>query len=211
MSIFTWDSSLEIFGALLVAIGCIGELWLICIKPPKGIGKLKNFERKKHFREKIFVGMVALGVSMELIALPSSLSEVQQLKKVNLELEAKIQPRRISPQAQARIMKRLKDVPKVTIDLYWMPSDRESFVLASQIEQLLKDSGFNVVERTWPELGPLFFGVEIMMPSNKMPSQELWASFVKPFLDEGLVNSVGPSDFVDEKHFGILVGAKPFK
>lgn len=121
--------SVELFGSLLVSVGCIGELCLVLrekhspshrregwmTKSLRVISKLcspfirfavrrslrfKIFNpERKHSFEKVFVFMVAIGVTMELIALFFSLREVAELhektaelRKENLELGEKLNP-----------------------------------------------------------------------------------------------------------------------
>lgn len=71
----------DMLAASLVAIGCIGELRLVFQKTPLRIEEFKAFEEKKHFRERVFVCMVAIGVTMELALLPLSLGESARLHK----------------------------------------------------------------------------------------------------------------------------------
>ena len=71
----------EILAALLVAIGCIGELILVFQKPPLKEEESRAFEKRKHFLERVFVCMVAIGVTMELALLPLSLRESARLNK----------------------------------------------------------------------------------------------------------------------------------
>jgi hypothetical protein len=87
---FSFLERTEITAALLVAFGCAGELWLLLPKPPTDKVKLKVFESKKHFLEKIIGGMVAIGVTVELIVLPVSLNETAKLAGKNLELERQL-------------------------------------------------------------------------------------------------------------------------
>src|ERR1035441_5324896 len=97
LSSFSLLDWVEIGGSVLVAFGCLGELWLLLSKPPADSEKLIRFDAKKHFLERIAVGMVAVGVSMELVALPISLRQTAQLVDKNLKLErhvASLEPRK---------------------------------------------------------------------------------------------------------------------
>jgi|ERR1035441_882864 hypothetical protein len=71
-------------------MGCLGELWLLLRNLPTESEDVKRFESKKHVFERVFVGMVALGVTMELIVLPKSLNESAKLISKNLELERQL-------------------------------------------------------------------------------------------------------------------------
>jgi hypothetical protein len=82
---------IDILGTSMVAIGCIGELCLLFKKAPTNAVELKAFESKKHSWERVFVGMVAIGVAMELIGVPDSLHETAELVQQNIKLEQQIE------------------------------------------------------------------------------------------------------------------------
>jgi hypothetical protein len=80
----------EILAGALVAVGCIGELVLVFRKAPSGENELKVFEKRKHVLERVFVCMVAIGVTLELGLLPASLGEVVELQNTNLVLRSNV-------------------------------------------------------------------------------------------------------------------------
>ena len=88
LATFPLLDSFEMLAAALVAIGCVGELVLLFQKTPLSEEELRRFEKKKHFRERGFVCMVAIGVTMELICLPMGLIDVATLHKQTTALES---------------------------------------------------------------------------------------------------------------------------
>jgi hypothetical protein len=89
-----WDWA-EIIAAILVAIGCVGEMCWLFRKWPRKEEWLthEEFEKIKSSREKLFAIVVAVGVVVEMITLPHGLKEaaalgiqVQQLTRSNLSL-----------------------------------------------------------------------------------------------------------------------------
>src|ERR1017187_2742829 len=91
LSSFSGWAWFDIVGTSLVALGCLGELWLLLRHSPTEPKELRVFESKKHFCEKIFVGMVAVGVSMELFSLPASLHETAKLVQQNIKLQQQME------------------------------------------------------------------------------------------------------------------------
>ena len=101
----------ELFGALVVAIGCAGELWLLINKLTlhiEPVTKSENWfwrslawadstarpflirlkikgrklpEAKEQLLERLFVILVAFGVAIEFFALPFSMNEIAALNK----------------------------------------------------------------------------------------------------------------------------------
>ena len=101
----------ELIAALMVAVGCIGELWILLNRLTQHIdeygknpsifwrtliaidSKIRPFllllkikgrkisDAKEQLLQRFFVMIVALGVALELIAIPFSLSEVAKLNK----------------------------------------------------------------------------------------------------------------------------------
>lgn len=90
LSSFSFLDWAEIGGSFSVASGCLGELWLLVQKPPLDPKELQTWDSKKHFLERIFVTMVAFGVSLELVCLPISLRKTAELVDKNLQLEQQI-------------------------------------------------------------------------------------------------------------------------
>jgi len=73
---------IEILAAAFVAVGCIGELILVFQKSPPETEAAKIFEKKKHRLERVFVFMVAIGVSVELLVLPFGLREAARFNEI---------------------------------------------------------------------------------------------------------------------------------
>lgn len=86
-----WDW-VEIVAAVLVSIGCVGEMyWIFKKGPPKESFVLHaDFEEKKGKRERVFAVIVAIGVTVEVITLPRNLTESAQLASANLVLRSNV-------------------------------------------------------------------------------------------------------------------------
>lgn len=156
----------EIVAGFCVAIGCIGEMYWLFVKGPRKEEwlKYKEFEDKKTHREKLFAIVVAIGVTAELICLMHSLPEtirlsgsveqltqtnitmatkLEDLRKANLELEAKVQPRRITTDQRAVLVGKLlpiKDKCRIVVSANLI--DPEAILLAQQIRDVLRESQF---------------------------------------------------------------------
>ena len=151
-SILDW---IEIVAAVLVAIGCIGELYLVFKNPPKDDEVLKRFEKKKHLLERVFVCVVALGVTTELVALPFALkesaklqAEVERLKSENLKLMLLALPRdaRLDNAVELGIplLVRFRGTAVV---IETRGDDQDAGKLSSALARLLVLSGFNISGR----------------------------------------------------------------
>jgi hypothetical protein len=83
---------LDIVGTFLVAIGVLGELWLLVKKFPCNPTNFPPLEFKKHKFETVFLLTVCVGVSLELIALPISLYKTHvEIRTINNNV-TKIEP-----------------------------------------------------------------------------------------------------------------------
>jgi hypothetical protein len=108
---------LDLFGGLIVVIGCFGELWLLLNKIPEHnerraelklfwsfLNRLESFlrtfcvqlkiirsrkfsELKEHLLEGFFISLVALGVGLELLSLPFSLLESAKINEMSKQAE----------------------------------------------------------------------------------------------------------------------------
>ena len=151
-------NAIEITAAALVAFGCLGEMWLLIKQPPSEEDILIRFEKKKHFWERLFVCMVAAGVTIELILLPINIKEAEELKasnlklkkqveeltKANLELKAEFAWRTLTPAQKNEFHAFVSQRPTGTIWVSFVASDPESFLYAKDFQDLLKTNGFSV-------------------------------------------------------------------
>jgi len=110
-----WNCA-EVLAGLLVAIGCIGEMyWLFVKGPPKEEWiRSKEFEEKRLKREKFFAIIVAVGVTSELICTGHNIHEsielqktVEELRSTNLVLQSDVFAAR---QKTAELEKHILDV-----------------------------------------------------------------------------------------------------
>ena len=67
----------EFVSAVLVAVGCVGELYLFHLPS----GRIKREKEKHHYLESRFILAVAVGVTMELFALAHAISEATRLEQ----------------------------------------------------------------------------------------------------------------------------------
>lgn len=182
----------EIGAAILVAVGCVGEMYWLFKKGPSKEAWLKHeeFERKKTQRERLFAFIVAFGVSVEVVTLIHSLKEsgelnlqVQSLVSTNLvlrsnvaALEIKLQPRRISQHGRDAFIQAARSLPKGPVAvLVKLTAPLEAKEYAVQLCGLLKLAGYqtrpdNVLnyEETYPFMIPLNTSIEVVS-SNGAP------------------------------------------
>lgn len=151
----------EIFAAGLVAVGCAGEWYLF--KNPAKRGHAPEHKRS----ELKFVTAVALGVSMELVALahaiPESIKlerEVEELREANLllrsnvvALEIKAKPRRIAPDDKAKFVTFLSNYPKGPVKVYIGRQDDELLDFTRHIRDVLDAAGYGTTNQ--PGIIPL--------------------------------------------------------
>lgn len=156
-----WEWS-EIVAAGFVAIGCIGEMyWVFKKGPPKEeCLKHEDFERKRTKREQLFAVVVAIGVTIELIALPHGLIEsanlqikVETLESANLVLrsnvailELKFRPRHLSAGSQRKLFAAVHVIPKTIIDISLISQDAEASEFADDIATPLSKAGFSLIK-----------------------------------------------------------------
>lgn len=172
LSAFWFWTGVEIISGLLVAGGCWGEWYLFKNPPDEG-----DESQKLHHRgtELQCIIAVAIGVTMELLALSHSIKEGVQLEKDvanigttnaqlslqietlrsnNIELQLKLQPRVITEEQYSNFIKSCEGLPHIPIKVFIGMYDVETINYAQQIRKMLDDAGFKSDE-FWekPELG----------------------------------------------------------
>jgi hypothetical protein len=85
---FSWWGWFEIVAATLLSIGCVGERVLLSQEAPLKDERLRVLEKKKYLRKRVFVCLLAIGVTMELFSLPVGLHDTANLDINNSELFA---------------------------------------------------------------------------------------------------------------------------
>jgi len=254
---------LDLIGGGLVVFGCVGEIWILIntlskqaeaqSKKLSGVwrvlaileGMIKlAFTRlkligwelskaKEHLLELSFVGLVALGVGMELISLPFSLWEsalanerastaelarvelekqVGELRKANLELEARIQPRRISAEHRRAIVEQLSPLSnKCDVVVVAEVSDIEARGFAEDINDLLQQCGFDSklsLITTMPASGSrIRTGLHLVASMSAIPSLRAILDAMKEARIPVLYHWGGLE--VTNHHMDIWVNAKP--
>jgi len=155
----------EIGAAVIVAIGCIGEMYWVFKKGPRKEewSDVQNFEEKKARRERVFALLVAFGVTAEVITLIHSLKEsgelnlhVQRLTSTNLvlrsnvvALEMRMQPRAITADQHNAIVHCLLSAPKGRVFLLAGDIDGEAKHYKDQLSAAITAGGFKV--EPWPD------------------------------------------------------------
>ncbi|MGA2177324.1 MAG: hypothetical protein ABSH38_20305 [Verrucomicrobiota bacterium] len=154
--VFQWGwfwISWEIFGAILVSIGCIGE-WMLLLSE-------EHSEHKN--REKLFAIIVAIGVTMDVFGLIHAIPEALQLSRDVAEaneraeraekeaqsfrvkadeMEAKMQPRRIRMEQRTNFIFLAQFIPKVPIKILIGQEGRDTEDFASDLRETLTMAGF---------------------------------------------------------------------
>ena len=133
----------EIGASLLVAIGCAGELWMLFSnEPAEHDVEGKRIHRN---RERIFMLMVALGVTIEVPCLMMGLRESAGLNKEAADLRLKMQPRIISDKQVKDFIFLTERIPKipVRIDVGSGVFNQETCNFAYQIRELLEQAKFS--------------------------------------------------------------------
>lgn len=144
----------EIIAAALVAVGCGGEWYLFQNAAKEG------HESLRRRRELQFIAVVAIGVTLEFIALihaiPEALRrerEIRQLESNNLvlrsnvvTLELMLQDRKISPAKREKLIECLRKAPKGPILIAWDIASgpkyiQESRNYAVEIAEMMRDAG----------------------------------------------------------------------
>ncbi len=137
----------EVLAAVLVAIGCAGE-WFMIRHQAKPGGEAAHIKIELQF-----ILAVAVGVAMECFSLvhviPESLRQerkIAELETANLQLHERIQPRRISEQQKKDFIKALEGVRKRPVLVFTGLRDPETAVFAEHIRELLNAAGCGMVK-----------------------------------------------------------------
>jgi len=169
----------DLIGVTIVAIGVLGEVFLEIagIWFPYNPTNFSPLEiilgfQKKHL-EIVFVSLVAIGVGLELYALPKSLNEsheqiaklenkTEELRKQNDAFEIKLQPRRITAEQREKfikIMSYANNFSKMPIKVFVGKSDYETDNFAEQFREMLDQSGYGEDAKIAPDDKSNFFFV----------------------------------------------------
>lgn len=155
--------SWEVIAGAMVAIGCGFEWYLLGHEPEDGMDSLiKQRHRKKEMQ---FALLVAMGVTMEFIALAHTVPEGLKLEeRVNiaeeraadadsnrlvlaaslLALETKAQDRHVTLSQRETFKNLLKNTPKCLLKTGSRRPNRETQAFASEVISLLNDAGFTI-------------------------------------------------------------------
>jgi hypothetical protein len=172
----------EVAAAIGVAVGCTGEWYLIQNKPTPD-------KAEEHHRNEVrLVLVVAVGVTMELIALahviPETMAlekEAQQLRLNADELEFK-RLQRVGQYDWSAFRKQLKGTNGIRVELLYANEDEESYNLARRIKSCLNEQG-------WIGIGP----VPLIMSNNTQTSINDIPGLIKigeSVGDEGIAPSI---------------------
>jgi len=134
-----------------------------------------------------------------------------------LQLQEQIKPRTISPEQRTRLIATLKNAPnKLPVDVTCIIGDGEGFAFASQIDEILKSSGWTTMGVSQAIFGPQNpVGVDIIV--RDIPNDPSAAAFLRTVGDSlraalasvGIPTSAFQNLTVPEGIVGILVGKKP--
>ena len=159
--------------AVLVSLGCLGELvWIFRKGPPKESFIIREaFEEKKHSREKLFAILIAVGVTAEVITLLHSLREsgefrvefgklqqtnawiwqtnwflqmdVETLRSNNVVLQNKLQPRIITPIQVTNFIRLTENITKIPVKICTSTMNGD-FSFAVHVRDMFTRAGFGV-------------------------------------------------------------------
>jgi hypothetical protein len=145
--IWIWEW-LEFISIVVVGIGCWGEVWAEHHKfktqpndlmPPSLINK--KYER-------VFWLMVVFGLGIELIAFGFSFlaanREIEGLHRANLELQRKLQPRRITMEQRTNFIASTVYIPKIPIKILIGQEGKDTEDLAGDLRETLTMAGFKI-------------------------------------------------------------------
>ncbi len=164
-SLSFWES-LEIVASLIVLLGVSGEFYLL-LGPVHSQTACSQIESRKRSREIMFAAVVALGVGLELLALPFSLHDThveaarltrqaEELRKANLELQAQVAAR-LSPSQRDKLLDLLARASKGRLSLVAEQHDIQAAIYRSQINDVLAQSGYSVhLRNVVMDMGVLF-------------------------------------------------------
>jgi hypothetical protein len=143
ISVWEW---VEFISIVVVGIGCWGEVWAEHHKFKQHPNDLMpRFIINKKY-ERVFWLMVVFGLGIELIAFGFSFlasnREIEGLHRANLELQVKLQPRRITMEQMTNFITLCRGMPKMPIKIIVGIANNESEVFAEQVRQMLDKAGF---------------------------------------------------------------------
>jgi hypothetical protein len=208
----------EVVSAILVAGGCIGELYLF----HHPAGRQKREKNEHHKLESRFILAVAVGVTMELFALAHAIpqavkveKDVAEQKATNLSLSIELarlkQPREITPQQKSNfIFLTQKIFPKSNVALMTGPQNSEALSYAIWFRDMLGAAGFAppedetnalwgmqvypgmMVYRTALSHTNIWYEIMFVVPSPTEPESEITYEytngFKRPIITNGTPN-----------------------
>ena len=199
MTLEGWKAFFEIGGVFLLGLTFVFGIGLLITG--NRISALKD-EQLREFNSKLTDAQTALGVQQERAA------------KAEKDLLAAIQergkPRQISAAQRQKMIEVLTHSPKGPTTVRALFLDEEGRAFASQIGEVLRDSGwhFEAVGGYKPEGGPLLVGVVIMCRTVQ-PCPPHATSLVTAFSSAGMIPSVGQNPNIPEGAADIVVGIRP--
>jgi hypothetical protein len=172
-----WER-IDLIGISLVAIGVLGEIYLTIrgiwfpYNPTNFAELEKTLWLKKHSWEVIFGGLVAVGVALELGALPKSLNEshrqITSLNQSNLNLSIELEklryPNTITSEQREKFIEILcepHNASKIPILVFFGGDDRATEQFAFQIQKILDEAGYGFTSSKYQP--PM-----IQMPTNML-------------------------------------------
>jgi hypothetical protein len=135
----------------------------------------------------------------------TSRTEEERVKR--LELEASIQPRRLTADQKAKLTSVLKPFSAIPITLDWVAGGgQESADLASDINDALMSAGIAIKSRNLL-MDQYFKGIILMAGDSRLGQAEVIATFL---IEVGLAKKpVGFQKITDPQELTIVVGSKP--
>lgn len=170
-----WEA-IEVVCALIVCVGVWGEGWA-----EKRIfsGHVSSIAERRKALERIFWRLLIFGLAVELICLAVCLVlsnreiavlklRTEELQQDNLQLYARIQPRRVTPEQKKEIKDRLSSwvssMSQCTVKIIVEPFDAEARIFAEQIGDALNQSVYFIVDETLVNPPPRGFGTKFTLP-----------------------------------------------
>jgi hypothetical protein len=153
----------EFVSIIVIAAGCAGELHAELHKFKDRVktspaserltAKLSGEQIKE--RWKLFwAGIVVLGLSVELIAFGlsylASTNEIEGLRKSNLELQIKLQPRTISKKSMDDFILLTEKMQKIPIKIAFVVGRSETVNFANQLRQMFTQAHFDTPTNSGP-------------------------------------------------------------
>jgi hypothetical protein len=190
----------EVVAALLVAVGCFGEWHLFKREAAP------NGEQSHRAWELRFILMVAIGVTMELGALPKTIVEALRLQKQIAELEEKQGPRRILSIQRERFIRTSARFPKSAVRFTCI-AEPEAELFAGQLARLAQNAGYDVELRTGLVVMPAPFGIEVRVYEDSPASMRGFMDALTAAEIQFRTNRMGSAGLKDLIY--VVVGRKP--